>query len=321
MAQQTRVDTVIPFFLKWMERFPNLKSLANASEQEVLAAWEGLGYYSRARNMLKAAKTIEQVFSGQIPRTRAELESLSGIGRYTAAAICSIAFQLPEPVLDGNVKRVLARVFDLADPVNTPAGENKCWQLAEQLIPDEEPGNYNQAVMEIGATICTPRNPRCHSCPLNELCRSFALGNQVQRPVMQPKPFVPTFTVAAAVFINAGKVLIARRPSKGLLGGLWEYPGGKVEPGESLPQALSREIREELGAEIRVGEVLGDYRHAYTHFKVRLTAFSCELNGSEPQPLEASDVRWVPIIDLGRYPMGKIDRSISRDLEGRYGFS
>lgn len=321
MAQQTRVDTVIPYFLRWMERFPNVQTLAKADEQDVLAAWEGLGYYSRARNMLKAAQIIHSEFDDQFPLKREDLEKLPGIGRYTGAAITSIAFHQPEPVLDGNVKRVLSRVFDLAVMVNTSAGEKKCWELAEQLIPEEQPGDYNQAVMELGAMVCTPRSPLCGQCPVSDLCQSFALGNQAQRPVMQPKPAVPTYTVAAAVFKRGNAVLIARRPSKGLLGGLWEFPGGKMEPGETLPLALVREIKEELGVEIRVGEPLGEYKHAYTHFKVRLTAFACELDGSEPQPLEASEIRWVPLADLEQFPMGKIDRSISRDLEGRHGLS
>jgi A/G-specific adenine glycosylase len=321
MAQQTRLETVIPYYQRWMQRFPDVNMLASATEQDVLAAWEGLGYYSRARNLLKAARKIQAEYGGALPQTRRELETLPGIGRYTAAAISSIAFTQPEPVLDGNVKRVLARVFDLQVPVNNFEGEERCWSLAEQLMPREEPGDYNQAMMELGATLCSKHTPRCNECPVNDLCRSNALGNQDQRPVMQPKPQIPTYAVVAAVFFKNDLVMIARRPSKGLLGGLWEYPGGKVEAGETLPQALEREIHEELGVSIQVGTALGEYHHAYTHFKVHLTAFSAELNGSEPQALEASEIRWVPISELRQYPMGKIDRSISNNLEGHHGFS
>jgi A/G-specific adenine glycosylase len=161
MAQQTRVETVIPYFTRWMGRFPTVETLAAATEQEVLSMWEGLGYYGRARSLLKAARIVTVTYGGQLPRNLIELERLPGIGRYTAAAVCSIAFGQSEPVLDGNVKRVLSRVFDIATPVNTPGGEKQCWNLAEKLIPSEEPGDYNQAMMELGATLCTPRSPAC----------------------------------------------------------------------------------------------------------------------------------------------------------------
>ena len=321
MAQQTRIESVIPYFLNWMKRFPDISSLAAASEQQVLSAWEGLGYYSRGRNLLKAAKKVIREFNGELPRSMPELQSLPGIGRYTAAAIASIAFGIPEPVLDGNVKRVLARVFDIQTPINSPQGEKECWSIAEKLIPKQYPGDYNQAVMELGATLCSPRSPDCSRCPLSDHCRSRELGIQLQRPVMLAKASIPTFSVAAAVFQRDGRVLIARRPSKGLLGGLWEFPGGKVEANETLPEALAREIREELGVEITVKEKLGDYRHAYTHFKVRLSAFFVSLENSEPAALEASEIRWVLPAELKNFPMGKIDRSISNDLEGLDGLS
>ncbi len=321
MAQQTRVDTVIPYFKRWMARFPSLQSLASASEQDVLGVWEGLGYYGRARNLLKAAQKVQAGSTGALPGTRRELEALPGIGRYTAAAISSIAFGEVEPVLDGNVKRVLARVFDIQTPVNTPQGEKELWSLAEQLIPAERPGDYNQAVMELGALICTPRSPDCGECPLNQDCQAYALGIQAERPVLLEKAKIPTVTVTAAILQRGTKVLIARRPSSGLLGGMWEFPGGKVEGEELLQESLAREIKEELGAEIHVREMLGEYRHAYTHFKVHLYAFFADLNNSEPVALEASELRWVTPAELKYFPMGKIDRSISNDLEKRNGLS
>jgi len=321
MAQQTRVETVTPYFTRWMERFPTVETLAAASEQEVLSMWEGLGYYGRARNLLKAAQIITVIFGGQLPRSLSQLERLPGVGRYTAAAICSIAFGQPEPVLDGNVKRVLSRVFDIDTPVNTPRGEKECWNLAGKLIPSEEPGDYNQAMMELGAMLCTPRSPACTLCPISDFCRAFSLGIQQERPVMLEKPTIPTYTVTAAILHRADRVLIARRPSKGLLGGLWEFPGGKVEEGETLQQALAREISEELGINILVLGKLGEYRHAYTHFRVQLTAFHASLDGNEPVALEASEIRWVKLSDLSSFPMGKIDRRISIDLERQNGFS
>ena len=317
MLQQTRVETVIPYFNRWMGRFPSIRALADASEQDVLNAWEGLGYYSRARNLRKAATALCEKFEGSLPQTVEELISLPGIGRYTAAAIASIAFGQDEAVLDGNVKRVLARVFNLDYPANTPAGEKGFWLLARELVPAGSASDYNQAVMDLGATICTPRTPQCDSCPLAANCESNQLGIQDSRPVMIEKPPIPHYLVSAAVIQQGDTVLIARRPSKGLLGGMWEFPGGKVETGESHSQALQREITEELGCAITVGEEFGIYKHAYTHFGVTLHAFHCSIISGEPQPLDASEIRWVAINRLTDYPMGKIDRMISNDLNNR----
>ncbi len=314
MLQQTRVDTVIPFFLRWMEQFPSVTVLAESSEQDVLNTWEGLGYYSRARSILKAARVIVAEYNGSLPSERQELQKLPGLGRYTAAAISSIAFGRDEVVLDGNVKRVLSRCFNLAVPADTSEGEKALWQKAEELLPSGKAGDYNQAVMDLGATVCTPRKPDCGNCPVSEICLAKSSGLQEQLPVMTEKKPIPHYLVAAAVIRREGRVLIARRPSKGLLGGLWEFPGGKVEAGESLQEALRREIVEELAAEIEVGKELGVYKHAYTHFRVTLHAFHAELNGAEPSALEASEIRWVDPQELREYPMGKIDRIISNDL-------
>jgi A/G-specific adenine glycosylase len=315
MLQQTRVDTVIPYFQRWMERFPTLEKLAAASEQEVLSAWEGLGYYSRARNLHKAARQVVDEYQGEIPRERAALERLPGIGRYTAGAITSIAFGQDEAALDGNIRRVLSRLFDMDEPAYSGAGQRRLWELARQHLPNGQAGDYNQALMDLGASLCSPHAPACLVCPLAELCQARQLGRQEELPVLKVRAPIPHYTVTAAVIRRGSQVLIARRPSKGLLGGLWEFPGGKVEPGEELPDGLMREIREELGTQILVGEAFGVYEHAYTHFKVTLHAFICSLNGQEPQALEASELRWVDPAELAQFPMGKIDRGIARRLE------
>jgi A/G-specific adenine glycosylase len=314
MLQQTRVETVIPYFSRWMQRFPDVNALSASSEQDVLNAWEGLGYYSRARSLLKAAKMIVEQFGSQLPHSRESLQKLPGLGRYTAAAIASIAFGLDEVVLDGNVKRVLSRCFNLSEAIDTPIGEKRFWKLAEELLPPGHAGDYNQAVMDLGATICTPKSPACTVCPISAICQARLLRLQAVLPVVTEKKPIPHYIVTAAVMLSEGKVLIARRPSKGLLGGLWEFPGGKVETGESLEAALQREIVEELGTVIEVGEKLGTYRHAYTHFRVTLHAFHARLTGKEPEALEASELAWVEPKWLGEYPMGKIDRMISNDL-------
>ena len=253
MLQQTRVDTVIPYYHRWMERFPSVESLAQASEEDVLNAWEGLGYYSRARNLRKAAQLVCEKFQGSIPQSMQELRTLPGIGQYTAAAIASIAYGQDEAVVDGNVKRVLARVFNLEYIANTPEGETEFWRIARELLPPGSASDYNQAIMDFGATLCTPRAPLCRTCPFASTCLSNLLGIQTQRPVLLEKKPIPHYLVCAAVLVTGDKVLIARRPSKGLLGGMWEFPGGKVEPGETMAQALEREIFEELGTSISVG--------------------------------------------------------------------
>ena len=316
MLQQTRVETVIPYFERWMQLFPGVAELAAAPEQAVLRAWEGLGYYSRARNLQRAARQVMTDHGGRLPADRAALEKLPGIGRYTAGAIASMAFGLDAPALDGNIRRVLARLFAVRLPARSPQGERALWALAEANLPPGRAGDFNQALMDLGSGVCTPRAPQCLLCPLRELCQATAQGIQEELPVLAARAEVPHYLVTAAVIQREGRVLIARRPAEGLLGGLWEFPGGKVEPGESLPQGLTREIKEELDAEIEVGEALGVYRHAYTHFKVTLHAFFCRLhNGTQPRALEASELRWVTPPELAEFPMGKIDRMISRDLQ------
>ena len=320
--QQTRVETVIPYFERWMERFPSIASLAAASQQEVLAVWEGLGYYSRARSLHRAAQIVAADYAGQLPGDVHSLRKLPGIGRYTAGAIASIAFGLDQPALDGNIRRVLSRLFNVTEDA---ADDHRLWELAEQYLPPGQAGDYNQALMDLGATLCTPRAPDCLHCPLADYCQARALGVQEQRPLVKPRPAIPHYTVTAAVITYpltqpSGRpqdeplYLIAQRPAHGLLGGLWEFPGGKVQQGEDLPACLRREICEELGAEIEVGEQQGVYRHAFTHFRITLHAFRCTLVRNEPRPIEAADIHWVKPEEMEKYPMGKIDRQISKEL-------
>jgi A/G-specific adenine glycosylase len=314
MLQQTRVETVIPYFQRWMRRFPTVSILANALQQEVLNLWEGLGYYSRARNLHRAAKIVLEEFNGEIPQDLKTLTNLPGIGRYTAAAITSIAFGKDEPALDGNIRRVLSRVFNITDPARSTTGEQRLWALASEHLPSGRAGDFNQALMDLGATICIPKKPDCPNCPVSAICQAKALGVQDERPIPKPKTTIPHHTVTAAVILRGEKVMIVQRPQNGLLGGLWEFPGGKLEPGEDLPACLRREICEELGVEIQVGAPFGIYKHAYTHFRVTLHAYLCTLNGDQPHLKEHSDLRWVAFTELNAFPMGKIDRQIANKL-------
>ena len=316
MLQQTQVDTVIPYFERWMARFPNVAALAAADQQEVLNLWEGLGYYSRARNLHKAAQVIHTEYADQLPETPEALEKLPGIGQYTAAAIASIAFGKDVATVDGNIRRVFSRIYDLTAPVRSPENERQIWMLAEENLPLGRAGDYNQALMDLGATICTPKAPDCAHCPVQTDCQARAAGVQEQRPVKRPRKKVPHLTVTAAVIRREGKVLLSKRPAEGMLGGLWEFPGGTKEDSDpDLPACLRREIQEELGVGVEVGAPFGTYNHAYTHFKITLHAFLCVLsNHTEPQPLESDGLVWARLAELEQYPMGKVDRQIANRL-------
>jgi A/G-specific adenine glycosylase len=312
MLQQTRVEVVIPYFEKWMRLFPTVQALAAASEQEVLNAWEGLGYYSRARNLHRAAQIVAEQYNGEIPRDLEELRGLPGIGRYTLGAIASIAFGMDVAALDGNIKRVYARIFDLEIPVDSPAGEKILWELADRNLPQGHAGDYNQALMDLGATICVPKNPRCLICPVMKLCQARRNGTQNLRPVKTPKKEVPHYVNAAAVVIERGRVLLALRPSRGLLGGMWEFPNGRVdgEPAAGLPKALKTGYNLRLRVKRSPGsrkEALGIVAHGYSHFGVTVHAYRCELLS----PAEGTNLKWVPLKKLDEYPMGKIDRQIA----------
>ncbi len=323
MLQQTRVETVLPYFERWMRRFPSIRDLAEASQQDVLNQWEGLGYYSRARNLHRAARLVMEDYGGQLPGDVRTLRKLPGIGRYTAGAIASIAFGQDEPLVDGNVRRVLSRLHNLDIPADSPEGQRRLWALAEASLPAGNAGDYNQALMELGSQVCKPVNPDCESCPLASLCLVRQMGLQAERPVLKGREKTPHYVVTAAVIRRNGTVLIAQRPEDGLLGGMWEFPGGKLEAGEDLRSCLVREIREELGARVEVGALMGTYRHAYTHFRVTLHAFECSLSpaGQALRKNGVADIRWVRPESLSDFPMGKIDRQISDRLaaEGRDG--
>ena len=316
MLQQTQVETVIPYFNRFLDRFPTLDALAAAPLGQVLKLWEGLGYYARARNLHKTAIKVATELQGKWPRTVEGLLALPGIGRYTAGAIASLAFDVDAPVLDGNVIRVLCRVFAIRrDPKATQTRE-ELWSLAESLLPKGHAGEFNEALMELGATICTPRNPRCDVCPIARMCLAKRRGLQDQLPIKIKRKPLPHFEVTAAVIRKNGRILIAQRPLGGRLGGLWEFPGGKQESGETLPQCLRREIKEELGIRIKVGQPIISIDHAYTHFKITLHAFECQLVSGKPQTLQVENFRWVKLSGLDKYAFPKTDLRIIAALRG-----
>ena len=293
MLQQTQVDTVEPYYHRFLKRFPTVRRLARARPDTVLKLWEGLGYYSRARNLHLAAKTILRDHDGNIPRTKQALLSLPGIGLYTAGAIASIAFNRNEPLVDGNVIRVLCRLLRIRENPKSGPVQKQLWQIAKELLPSGRAGTYNQALMELGATICLPRRPSCDICPLQKICRAKKYGEQATLPRRPDKKPLPHQDVVVAVIYKNGRILIDKRKAGGLLGGLWEFPGGKMEKGESPKTALKREIREELGITIRIKRPLITVQHAYSHFSVTLHAFECTHASGTPKCRTCVDYKWV----------------------------
>jgi len=308
MLQQTRVETAKPYFDRWMRRFPTVADLAEASEEMVLRWWEGLGYYSRARRLRSAALTVIRVHDGRLPTTVAELRALPGIGDYTAAAIASIAFGANEASVDGNVRRVLARLFDVAQPIDRPAGMRLIKNLAVAHLPAGRAGEYNQALMDIGATICLPATPRCPVCPLANLCGARIAGTINVRPVRRSRRKIANFVHAAAVISRNGRTLLAKRHADGLLGGLWEFPQGRVSG--SGRSGFARLLRRDYGILTRSRSRLATIKHAYTHFRVTVHAYECELLAETAN----SRLRWTRFSELENLPMGKVDRQISRLL-------
>lgn len=322
LLQQTQIETVIPYYKRFLERYPTIFALASAPLDDVLKLWEGLGYYSRARYLHQTARRIVFDYGGLWPQTAKELQLLPGIGRYTAGAIASIIYQERTPVVDGNVIRVLSRLLDLTEDVSRADVKARLWQIAADWVPAERPGDYNQALMELGQRICRPRDPECGDCPLGDLCLAKQRGTQTMRPVKAPKTPIPHYDVAAGLIWHNEQLLIAQRPPDGLLGGLWEFPGGKRENGETLEACLRRELREELAIDVEVGALFVKVKHAFTHFKITLYAYECRYRGaiapySMPQALGAQAWTWVNPSDLDAYAFGKADRDVIRALRQR----
>lgn len=323
MLQQTQIETVIPYYRAFLVAYPTVQDLANAPLDEVLKKWEGLGYYRRARHLHETARIITHEHGGVFPADVATLLTLKGVGRYTAGAIASIAYSTRAPVLDGNLIRVFTRLLDLPDDVSQAQTQSALWHIAEANLPQERVGDYNQALMQLGQLVCTPKAPKCHACPLVQTCKAHANNTQAQRPYKPPKAKTPHYDVVAGVVRDvSGRYLIAQRKPDGLLGGLWEFAGGKVEAGETHSDALKRELREELAIEVRVGELLTVVKHAFTHFKITLYAYECAYLGAlaphdSPQAIDCQAWAWAEEAELTHYAFGKADRAIIAELQRR----
>jgi A/G-specific adenine glycosylase len=307
MLQQTRVETVRPYYERWMARFPTLHALAAADLDDVLREWQGLGYYSRARNLHQAARLVRERYGGEVPADVPALRTLPGVGEYTAGAIASIAFGVPAPAVDGNVRRVLARLHDLEDP-----GRAELRALAAGLVPAHRPGDFNQALMELGATICTPRSPDCGRCPVAGWCSARACGTQEERPRPAPRKPVPEETVDTVVLVRAGdEALLIRRPERGLLAGLWEFPADAV-PGIADLREASRWV----GALDPVVQVFSHRRVTYRPTVHALTAAAGP--GVAPDGMGPNRA-WVSLSDPGRYALPVAQQKIAASARALWG--
>jgi A/G-specific adenine glycosylase len=310
LLQQTRIETALPYYQRFVTAFPTVNELATAPLDRVLKLWEGLGYYGRARNLHQAARIIVNDLGGRFPDTKEELLRLPGVGRYTAGAVASIAFGRPAAAVDGNTKRVLARLFMLTGNVESAATTNRCWSFAEALVPPRNPGQFNQALMELGARVCTPSSPQCPACPVRRQCRAYAQGRQHTLPRRSKKLTVPHFEVVAAAIRRNGRYLLCQRPATGMLAGLWEFPGGRIEGKETHRRALTQHVRRQLGVTLRVGTLVGSVEHAYSHRTITLHLYRCESDSSRPRASHHAHVRWMPRAHFDRYALATADRKL-----------
>jgi A/G-specific adenine glycosylase len=309
MLQQTTVKAVIGYYDRWCRTFPTVERLAEADIQDVLKAWQGLGYYARARNLHKSASIIVKKYDGEMPRDAADLRALPGFGPYTTGAVLSIAYGQPMPIVDANIRRVFQRLLAIRDP--KAHFDKRLSGMLVKLIPAKNAGDFNQSLMELGALICRSKEPTCNICPVNRTCKAYKIG--LQEIIPAPKASNSTKIHAVVGIIRQkGKILIQKRLSKGLLADLWEFPGGKVETNDRTPQeALERELFEELGKVCRIGRHLGQVSHYYTQFRVDLDIFDAFTKGI----IKGERLRWASTIELlEKYPMPSGSAKIVKDI-------
>lgn len=313
MLQQTQVTTALPYFDRWIKELPDIKSVATASEDKILKLWEGLGYYSRARNLQKAAQVIMKEYDGQFPDKYENILKLPGIGSYTAGAITSIAFNKRKAIVDGNIIRVISRLMNFHENTRLQENVKKFWTWMDNATPDKNTRDFNQGMMELGALICTPRNPKCTQCPLKEKCLGRIKDTAQLLPNRGEKSEKIAIQVAIAIIHKNGKVFIQKRPSEGLMGGLWEFPGGKVED-EKPKAAMEREIKEELGISLQNIKLFKKIRHGYTKFSVDLNCFTADHAKGKVKLTAAAKGKWVKLDDLNKYPFPAANVKLIKQL-------
>jgi A/G-specific adenine glycosylase len=316
MLQQTTVQTVIPYFLAWMTLYPDMLTLSKAPLQKILKIWQGLGYYNRAKNLHRTSKIIMADFDGKIPQEYDELIKLPGFGPYTTAAVLSIAYDKSYLTIDANIRRILMRILNWYR-IASSSIDKKLDLYFSPLLPRKDPGTFNQALMELGSLVCRPKNPLCLLCPVLEFCGAYKAGKQEVIPVPEKRSYKKIDAVIGIIERNK-RYLIQKRPPTGLLADLWEFPGGKIEQGESAEQALRREIQEEIGAEIHLAQFLTKVQHSYTQYQVSLQAWSCTLK-SDPV-LDKNRHRWVTLRGMRQFPFPSGSAKIIQFLEKQSDF-
>jgi A/G-specific adenine glycosylase len=309
MLQQTRVDTVIHYYQRFLAEFPNIRRLADASLDQVLTLWSGLGYYRRARNLHAAAQLVRDRMHGRLPSSAEGLRRLPGVGRYTAAAVASIAFDEPAAVLDGNVKRVLARLAAFEEAIDTDESTRRLWRAADELLARRHPGDHNQAMMELGATICLPRQPKCDVCPIRRCCRANATGRQERLPIRRPRAASVHLEVIAGAIEHRGCTLLVKRPDTGLLAGMWQLPDVAARADCGRRELLKAHLRERLGLECEVSAGAGTVDHVFTHRTMRIEVFRCRRVGGRAR-CSGEQTRWVRPTDLAGLPLARVDRKV-----------
>jgi A/G-specific adenine glycosylase len=319
MLQQTQVKTVLDYYDRFLDQFPDLPSLATASLQQVLKLWEGLGYYARARNLHRATQILLAEKQGEVPADRTEFRQLPGVGDYLAAAVLSQAFNAALAAVDGNVKRVLARVFLLEIPINQSASAKVFTEHAQWLLDQSQPGAFNQAMMELGATVCRPQQPECLRCPVRAHCEAFRSQRQSELPIKTSARSVPEYQIAVGIIFDQGKLLIVRRKNDGLLGGMWEFPGGRLRSQEDAAQACARAIKEKLNLETTAVRFLIEVRHAYSHFKIVVHVFQCVYHAGAIVLNGPAEYRWIPVAELDRYPFHGVNHKFIPLLKATFG--
>lgn len=317
MLQQTTVAAVIPYFNRFLARFPTLAELARANEEDVLRLWEGLGYYSRARNIHKTARVIVRELGGRFPEEVAALRELPGIGRYTAGAIASFAFDRRAPIVEANTLRLYCRLLGFRGDPRSATGQNLLWEFAGQIVPRNGPGLFNQALMELGATLCTVENTDCPRCPVRGCCAAFANGWQQQIPALAARPAITEVSEVAVAIHRSGRYLLRKRPAGERWAGLWDFVRFAWEKnGRGSPAQLERAIRDRTGLVVDLSERIAEIRHSVTRFRITLACYKAEWTGGDAAE-GACEFRWVAPRQLAKLPLSVTGRKLARLLNDK----